>query len=189
MNTPYTLTLPALDPDQASGKAGALLQGARQQLGFVPNMFRAMAHAPALLETYMQGYEAFRAESGFTPEEQEVVLLTISRFNGCRYCMAAHSTLAAEVAKVPDAVLTALRDGQPLPEQRLAVLQQLVNAMLESRGQPDTATVQAFLNAGYTERQLLYIVLVMAVQTLSNYANHLGQPELDAAFSGRRWPA
>ena len=35
----------------------------------VPNMYRQRAHAPALLETYMDGYARFRSESGFTRSE------------------------------------------------------------------------------------------------------------------------
>lgn len=77
------------------------------QSGFVPDMYAGMVNSPGLLEKYLLGYERFRKESGFTPVEQEVVLLTISRFHGCTYCMTAHSMIAAKMSKVPRDVLEA----------------------------------------------------------------------------------
>jgi len=56
-----------------------------------------------------------------------------------------------------------------------------------SRGLPDRKQTDAFLSAGYGERQILEIVLAMAVKTLSNYANHLFHTPLDPAFEGRPW--
>ncbi len=41
---------------------------------------------------YMHGYETLREQSGFTPAEQEVVFLTISRENGCGYCIVVRLT-------------------------------------------------------------------------------------------------
>lgn len=55
------------------------------------------------------------------------------------------------------------------------------------RGLPDKAEVEAFLGAGYSERQILEIVLAIAVKTLSNYANHLFHTPVDAMFAGRAW--
>jgi len=59
--------------------------------------------------------------------------------------------------------------------------------MVVKRGLPDTADVNAFLGAGYSERQILEIVLAIAVKTLSNYANHLFHTPVDAIFAGRTW--
>ncbi|MOA07427.1 hypothetical protein D3C78_1271200 [compost metagenome] len=52
---------------------------------------------------------------------------------------------------------------------------------------PARQAVEAFLAAGYSERQVLEIVLALAVKTLSNYANHLFHTPLDDMFTGRRW--
>ncbi|MCS7704844.1 hypothetical protein N0018_34145, partial [Pseudomonas aeruginosa] len=43
------------------------------------------------------------------------------------------------------------------------------------------------LAAGYGERQVLEIVLALAVKTLSNYANHLFHTPLDEMFADRAW--
>jgi AhpD family alkylhydroperoxidase len=117
------------------------------------------------------------------------VLLTISRENGCTYCMGAHSFLADNMSGVPKPVTDALRDGKPIPDERLASLSQFTRVMFTTRGRPSPDDVQDFLRAGFSERQVLEIILALAVKTLSNYSNHVFHTPLDDAFAGRRWEA
>lgn len=187
MSAEYKLTLPFKTLENADPEAREVLEKAKAQLGFIPNMYAGMANAPDLLATYLDGYARFRKESGFSPAEQEVVFLTISRANGCDYCVAAHSLIADQMSKVPSAVTEAIRDGHPIPDAKLAALNAFTEVMLRTRGLPSNADVLAFLNAGYAERQVLEIILAIAVKTLSNYANHLLHTPLDAMFAGRAW--
>ncbi|ABI56971.1 carboxymuconolactone decarboxylase family protein [Alkalilimnicola ehrlichii MLHE-1] len=187
MRAPYQMNLPLRTTEDSDPAVAAPLKKARENLGFVPNMYAGMANLPALLETYMTGYERFRAEAGFSPQEQEVIFLTISRGNGCDYCMAAHSVIADSMSGVPTEVTDALRDGEPLPDERLEALRRFTEVMRDTRGRPDTADVNAFLEAGYEEKHILGVILALAVKTLSNYSNHLFGPEVDAAFQSRIW--
>ena len=183
----YQLTLTPKTLDTAAPEARALLENAKAQVGFIPNMYTRMAHSPGLLATYLDGYTRFREQSGFTPVEQEVVFLTISRENGCEYCMGAHSVIADAMSKVPTAVTDALRAGAPIPDAQLAALSQFARVMVVERGLPSRAEVDRFLSAGYSERHILEIVLAIAVKTLSNYANHLFHTPLDEVFAARAW--
>lgn len=187
MQADYKITLPTVSEADAEPLAAGRLREAQSKLGFVPNMYGVMANSPGLFDTYVHGYERFRALSGFTPAEQEVVLLAVSRENACTYCVAAHSFLADRMSGVPAAVTDAIRDGQPIPDARLAVLHDFTRTMVVKRGLPGRADVAAFLAAGYSERQILEVILAIAVKTLSNYANHLFHTPLDAAFADRTW--
>jgi len=187
MHAEYKLSLSSLDAAQADPLAAERLHEAQAKLGFVPNMYAVMANSPGLFDTYVHGYERFRALSGFTPVEQEVVLLAVSRENGCTYCVAAHSFIADKLSGVPEAVTDAIRDGQPIPDARLAALHDFTRTLVVKRGLPDKADVERFLAAGFSERQILEIVLAIAVKTLSNYANHLFHTPVDAAFAARTW--
>jgi len=189
MENDYAISLPPLVLDSAAARAKAVLEQARAQVGFIPNMYANMANSPGLLETYLAGYRAFRAASGLTPAEQETVFLTISRENGCPYCVAAHSTLADTASKVPTAVTDAIRDDAEIPDARLAALAAFTRAMVATRGHPSREDGEAFVAAGYTERQVLEIVLAVAVKTLSNYSNHLFHTVTDPRFARRRWNA
>jgi len=189
MTAEYQLSLDLVDPNNADPHAKRLLDQAKEKLGFVPNMYAGMANAPGVLDTYLHGYQLFREQSGFEPPEQEVVFLTISYENGCHYCMAAHSMLAEKVSQVPQQVLEAIRAGKPLPDARLDGLARFTRRMVQSAGKPSKAEVQAFLEAGYSERHILEIILALAVKTLSNYSNHLFHTPVDEVFSSYEWSA
>lgn len=184
MRHPAVLDLPMLTAETAEPAAAALLEGARAKLGFVPNMYGYMAHSPELLKAYLSGYADFRSGAGFTPPEQETVFLTISIANGCDYCAAAHSMLAEKVSKLPADSLAALRAGKPLPDAKLQALAAFTRVVVEKRGLPAPADVDAFLKAGYTPRHALGVVLALSVKILSNYVNHMVDTPLDAVFAG-----
>jgi uncharacterized peroxidase-related enzyme len=180
----------SLDPktlETAEPRARAALEAAQKGLGFIPNMYASMANAPGLLESYLSGYKAFRAESGFTPAEQEVVFLAISLDNGCGYCLAAHTMVAEKISHVPTLILDALRRGIELPDRKLQALSQFTRVMVESRGRPSQSAVGTFLAAGYSERHVLEIILAIAVKTISNYSNHIFHTEIDPAFASYSW--
>ena len=182
----YRLTLPARTETDDDPAVAAVLSKTKAGLGMIPNMYANMANAPGLLGTYLFGYAAFRAESGLSPAEQETVFLAISEANGCSYCVAAHSTVA-DMAKVPAEVTDALRAGASLPDPKLDALAAFTRVMLDTRGLPNTADVDAFLAAGFSEHHILHIVLALAVKTISNYSNHLFHTPVDAAFGARIW--
>ncbi len=185
--TTAQLTLPAQTPATAEPGAAQCLKEAQERLGFLPNMYANMANSPGVLETYLGAYDRFRSDSGFSPSEQEVVFLTISRFNGCTYCMAAHSMIADKMSNVPSDVLKALRAGTPLPDPRLQALAEFTRVMLASSGKPTPPDLQRFLSAGFRERAVLEIILAIAVKTLSNYSNHLFHTRTDPAFTAYAW--
>lgn len=187
MTAQYQVQQTAPTLEDASDSARPLLEAAQSALGFVPEMYRHMAKAPGVLSTYLHGYEQLRKNSGLKASEQEVIFLTISRENGCDYCMAAHSMLADKVSGVPKDVLQALREGKEIPDPRLAALSRFTKLMLHSRGKPSENEVKAFLSAGFKERDILQIILALAVKTLSNYSNHINQPGLDEAFASHQW--
>lgn len=187
MTAQYTITQSAPTLETSSSDARSLFESAQSSLGFVPEMYRHMAKAPGVLSTYMHGYDQFRANSSLKPVEQEVIFLTISRENGCGYCMAAHSMLADKVSDVPGEILAALREGRKIADKRLEVLSHFTRVMFQTRGTPDRIEAQAFLDAGFTETHIMQIVLALAVKTLSNYSNHVNQPDVDEVFSGYKW--
>lgn len=187
--TTYQMTLAAQTIDSAPNGARQILEGAKTRMGMVPNMYGRMANLSGLLTTYAHGYEAFRAQGGFTPAEQEVVLLVISRENGCEYCVGAHSMIADKMSKVPPQALEAVRTGKAIVDPKLAALAAFTQAMVEKRGNPSPADAAAFLKAGFTEQHILAVILAISVKTISNYANHVFHTPLDAPFSAYAWTA
>jgi uncharacterized peroxidase-related enzyme len=183
----YTLTLPSKTIDDADPQAREVLEQTKAKMGMIPNMYGVMANSPAMLKTYAQGYALFRENSGFTPVEQEIIFLTISRENECQYCMAAHSFVADNFSKVPIEVTDSIRNDAPIADKKMAGLSEFTRTMLVSRGHPSQDDVFAFVQAGYSENHILDIILAISVKTISNYANHVFNTPVDAAFRARSW--
>jgi len=182
MNQIETLTL-----DTAGGQARDILQSPQAKFGFVPNLIGKMANAPALAAAYLAIGKLFE-ETSFSPTEQQVVLLAVSRCNECTYCVAAHSTIA-QMQSVPNDVVQAIRNDQLIADTKLESLRRLTTEIVESRGWPGEQAVSDFLASGYRESQILEIILGVGFKTLSNYANHLAGTELDPAFAANAWQA
>ncbi len=101
--------------------------------------------------------------------------------------MTAHSVIADTRSKVPVEITDAIRDGKSINDPKLAALNAFTIEMLDTRGLPGTDAVESFQSAGYTEKHLLEIIVAIAIKTLSNYSNHLLNPQVDDPFTGRAW--
>ncbi len=184
MSSHYLINnLQAVPLSSASEAQASILNKAKKQVGFIPNMYSNMANLPAYLDSYLHGYGLFREQSDLSSAEQEIVFLAISKANDCHYCMAAHSTLAANHSGVPKEVLAAIRNGEAINDNKLAALYAMAVEINDSRGRPANNIVKTFLQEGYTEAHLLAIILATSVKVLSNYSNHLFDTEVDKAFS------
>jgi uncharacterized peroxidase-related enzyme len=187
MTYPKVLNLTQQSIEGGSPRVTEVLDKALKQVGFIPNMYGYMANLPGLLDTYLFGYNQFRANSSFNSVEQEVVFLTISRANACHYCVAAHSFMADAKSKVPVEVTDAIRNGTSIQDTKLRALSEFTLTILNTRGRPEHSDIVAFLAAGYTEQNVLDILLAISVKSLSNYANHLFNTPLDDIFKSREW--
>ena len=187
MTEHYQMKATLKEKNEVDGKVKELFERSEKELKMIPNLYKAMANAPEILKAYLEGDKNFRENSGFTASEQEVILLTLSYENGCEYCMAAHSTMADFYSNVPQEVTNAIREDKPIEDKKLSALAVMTREMLLSRGRPKPAVVEDFLNAGYSEKQVLDIVLAISVKTLSNYTNHLFNTPVDKAFKAREF--
>lgn len=162
-----------------------LLAKAKAAFGFVPNLIGVLAASPSAAEAYLVLTDLM-AKTSLTPIEQQVVLIAASRSNGCGYCVAAHSTVAAGV-RTPHEVLSAVRSGAPIGDAKLDALRNFTVALIERRGHVDAAELEAFLRAGYTQAQVLDVVLGTTMKTLSNFTNNVAHTPVDAAFGRWKW--
>lgn len=171
--------------DTAPAAAKEILAGAKKGLGFVPNLFAVMAEAPALLKAYTVLSGIFD-ETSLNATERQIVLLTVSYENDCGYCVAAHSVISG-MQKVPAEVVQAIRTGRPIADKKFEGLRRFAAAVVNSRGWPSDADTAAFLSVGYARQQVLEVVLGVGMKTISNYANHIADIPLDAAFAKASW--
>ncbi|WP_262337382.1 carboxymuconolactone decarboxylase family protein [Legionella genomosp. 1] len=163
-----------------------LYDQSRQETKMVPNLFKVMANAPELLQAYLDTYRLFSQNSGFSSAEQQIIFLVISYENGCGYCLAAHGTVASMVAKIPYEVTDAINSDAEIPVSKYQVLANFIREMIWSRGRPSEDKVKEFLAEGYTEKQILDIILAISLKTMSNYTNHVFNTPIDAVFKAQQ---
>lgn len=163
-----------------------LFERSREETKMLPNLFKVMANAPELLETYLNTYTLFTQHSNFSAKEQQIIFLTISYENGCEYCLAAHATVANFSARLEHEITDAICNDTEIPEKKYQVLAEFTREMLWSRGRPSTEKANEFLAAGYTEKQIMDIILAISLKTISNYTNHLFNTPIDPIFKAHK---
>jgi alkylhydroperoxidase family enzyme len=173
------------DETTAPEASKSLLADSKKNFGMIPGLHAVMAEAPGLLEAYKTVHELF-ANSSLNKDEITVVWQTINVEHACHYCVPAHTGIAKNMA-VADAITDALRNESPLPNERLEALRDFTLSVVRGRGDVDELAVQAFLDAGYTRRQILEVVLGVSQKAMSNYTNHLANTPVDAPFRKFEW--
>lgn len=174
-----------LNLDNAPSNSKSLLQQTKDSFGFIPNLIGVMATSPAVTEAYLTVAGIF-AKSSLSPTEQQIVLLTVSHYHECCYCMAAHTAIAG-MQNVDSSVVQAIRDDQPILDKKLEALRQFTKLLIDNRGRVNDSQMQQFLDVGYTQSQMLDILVGIAQKTLSNFTNHIAKTPLDDEFSEVAW--
>src|SRR5262245_11268801 len=78
-----------VEKDEAAEALRPVFEGMERKLGAVPNVFRAMAHSPELLQAFL-GLNAALAKTKLDGKLRELAYMKASQLNGCEYCLVAH---------------------------------------------------------------------------------------------------
>jgi len=172
-------------PENAPESSAPILRDLDQTLGFVPNVFGVLAGSPSALTAFATMNAQF-AGSTLSAAEREVIQLTVSTQNHCGYCVAGHTAFAA-MQDVDATIVAAVRNGAPIPDERLETLSRFTATLLQRQGMVTEDEIEQFLAAGYTRQQLLEVILGVCVKVFSNLtSNAIGIP-LDDAFMPYAW--
>jgi uncharacterized peroxidase-related enzyme len=180
MSTQTALFAP-VSVETAPEKSRPLLERVQKSFKFIPNLFGVFANSPVLLEGYL-GLEGAFDKGSLSAVERQIVLLSASVENSCKYCTAAHSTVLKAFLHVPAEVVSAVRSDQPVSDPKLEALIALTKDIVSQRGHVEAQTIENFLAAGYRKDQILEVLIGVALKTMSNYLDHISPTELDQAF-------
>lgn len=161
----------------APAAAQPLLEAVKKQLGSAPNLFRITATSPAALEGYLSLNGAL-AKGALDAATRERIALAVAEVNGCRYCLAAHTYLGKNVAKLGDAEIAANRNGRSSDPKADAAVSFARKVTLD-RGAVTDADFARVRGAGYSDAEIVEIVAHVALNTLTNYINEVFGTEVD----------
>lgn len=171
-----SLSMPLETLHTTAGDIRDILESTPAEVGSIHNIYAALASAAVLFDAYLHSYTRFRQASSLPPLEQEVVFLALSVGGGCDYCVATNSAIALAVANAPMRVIDAIRSDKPISEATLFALVNFTLAMFLSCGRPSPCEL---MDADDSEKNVLDIILAIAVTTLSNYTNHVPHTDAD----------
>ena len=161
----------------APAASQALLEAVNKQFGSVPNLFRLAATSPAALEGYL-GMMGALAGGALPAATRERIALAVAEVNGCNYCLAAHTYLGKNLAKLDDAEIAANRAGTSHDAKADAAVRFAVQ-VTRSRGHAGEAALQGVRAAGWSDAQIVEIVQHVALNTWTNYLNEVAATEID----------
>ena len=154
-----------------------LLEKVAKQLGSVPNMFRLEAQSPAALEGHL-GLSGALAKGRLPAATRERIALAIAEFNGCGYCLSAHTYVAGNLAKLSPEEIAANRNGRSTDAKADAAVV-FARKVAELRGHVADADLAAVRAAGYDDAQIVEIVQHVALNVFTNYLNEVARTEID----------
>jgi uncharacterized peroxidase-related enzyme len=168
--------LPQLTDETANDEQRELLESTLKQLGRVPNLYASMANGPAALRGYLALREALVGGS-FSARQREQLALFIAQANGCTYCVSAHTMRGGKVGLSEEELVNTRRAADTDPHMNQVL--KLTSSIMASGGRVRSAELEAARQAGVTDAELAEIVAHVALNVLSNYFNHLAEPDLD----------
>lgn len=177
---------PYYSQDTAPEKSKGFLKKVLEKFGFIPNQDQILAIAPSTYESYNLSFDLFLGKSSLTLLEGQIVIMTASYENNSPYCMAAH-TWGMEMTKVPQDVIDSLRNGNPIKDSKLEALRSFTRELIICHGHIDESKIETFIDAGYTQQNILEIIGGLSAKLISNYTNIIAKTELDDHMKSYQW--
>lgn len=154
-----------------------LLEAVNAQLGVVPNLFRIVANSPAALEGYL-GLNGALGKGALSLAVREGIALAVAQANGCGYCLAAHTYLGTNLAKLSNAEIAKNRAGGS-DDAKAATAIAFAVSIVKNRGKVQGAELDTVRAAGYSDAEVVEIIAHVALNTLTNYVNEVLGTEID----------
>lgn len=166
----------AVDEKTTDLKAADLLASVKKKMGKVPNLIATMANSPAVASAYLGFSQAL--SGGVLPARlREQLALVVGETNHCDYCLAAHTTLGKTAGLSEKEVCDARQALSQNERERLAL--DFARKLVKDRGVVQDSDIERLREAGYTEGEISEIVAHVALNTFTNYFNHVAQTEID----------
>lgn len=165
-----------IEPATAEGPAKELLGQVQSAFGMVPNLTKAFAASPAVLEGFLALSGAL-SKTGFSASERELIAITVGQANGCEYCLSAHTKIGEMMGSTPSELALARTGRSETP--RIQAAQQLAISALNTKGNVSDTDFESARNAGLSEGEIMEVAALTVLNIYTNYLNHVAQTPND----------
>src|SRR6201996_7852590 len=161
-----------------------VLDKVEKMLGFVPNLQRLMSISPAALN----GWAGLMGQLATTLDvkTRDGIALAVSEADGCNYCLAAHSYIAHNLAKIDIDEIAINREGKSADPKRQAAIM-FAKRLIDTAGKVSDEEFETVRKAGWSDANTIEMCALTAQFLLTNFVNNAGQPPIDfPVFAGAK---
>ena len=161
--------------EEASEKNKEIFNALKSKVGFIPNIYAAMAHSENALGNYL-GFSG--GKTSLSNKEKEVIDLAISEVNGCRYCQSAHTAIA-KMNGFTESQIIELRKGGASWDAKYDALAKISKSIALNRGNVSDELKEEFFRVGYNKENLVDLVIAAGIINITNTFHNLTDVEID----------
>jgi len=165
-----------IDPASATGETKALLDAVQAKLGMTPNFLRVLGHSPAALSSFL-GLYGIAEQGSLDAPTRERIALTLAEQNSCEYCLSAHTAIGESAGLTSDE-MEANRKGTS-QDAKAAAAVVFARALVEHKGEVTNAEIEAVRHAGYSEAEIVEIIVHVGMNLLTNILGKASRIEID----------
>jgi uncharacterized peroxidase-related enzyme len=183
MSEPAMTRFPVPEIEDLPDDLRERIEDEREDAGFVPNVFLALAYRPSHFRAFFEYYDALVEHTELEREEVEMIIVAVSGANDCLYCVVAHGALARIYADDP------LLAEQLATNHRTADVSETHRAMLdfavkltEQAPRVDEDDIRELEEYGFSRRAVWDVGSVAAFFDLSNRLAHLADMRPNEEF-------
>jgi uncharacterized peroxidase-related enzyme len=147
-----------------------------KNIGFTPKMMATFAQSPIAFNSWAALLGAL--SKALDVKTRDSIGLAVSEVNRCDYCLGVHSFTADHMAKLPANEILLARKGHASDPKRNAAIE-FARKVIETRGKVGDADLKAVRAAGYSDANIIEIVALVAMYSLTNFFNNVFDPEKD----------
>ena len=130
---------------------------------------------------------AITARGNFSIGEREAIQIAAAAAQGCGICVAGHTALAYRKAGLAKHIVDALRDRKPVADVRLNAIADFTRAVIKNLGNVTNEELDEFYAAGFSEADVIELILGISLATLCNFTSNLGRPSLNPELAPYAW--
>ena len=156
--------------------AAKILDDLKKSIGRVPNIYKIMAHSPAVLT----GYTAFSdnlKNGSLNAQDQQHIALVVAGYDKCVYCASAHTLMAHKAGISSEEATNNIHNKSD--SSSTSTLLNFCTAILQTKGKVSDQDMAEIRNAGFSDTQIVEIVANVCANIFTNYFNHVVATDVD----------
>jgi alkylhydroperoxidase family enzyme len=173
------------DTTKITGKAQELLTQFDKGMGLTPNLFKQMANSPAALEAFLGAKDSL-SRGLLDAKMQAMIGIVVAESYSCEYMLSACVAVAKKVGLTDEEIRLAKNEVSTDPKVDLGL--SFVRNLVLRHGELPDADVPELRTAGYTDGEIIELVVNTSLNMCKYYLIQIAQPVVDFPVVATAFP-